>query len=521
MSRPMIPRLTELEPATRTTRDYLDALRAAGFEGDVHVDQAARLLAATDNSVYQILPQAVVHPRHQADVVALFRVAADPRFASLSFTPRGGGTGTNGQALTTGVVVDVSRHMNGVVAIDPVARTARVEPGVVLDQLNAALEPHGLFFAPNLSPSSRATLGGMIATDASGEGSRVYGKTSQHLLGLEAVLIDGSVLTTGPLDAAGLAAAKARGDLVGHVHREVDRVLVEQAGAIASSWPRLTRYVTGYNLAMARGEDPEGLDLSWILAGAEGSLALVTEATLHLTPLPKARRLVVFKYGRFEDALASAEVLVAADPGAIETIDETVLSLARGDVIFDAVKDYLTDEPGGAPTRTINLVEFRGDDPVALDAKLDALLATARAAKGQPGQPTGWHVAANEAARVALWTLRKKGVGLLGATQGERKPVPFVEDTVVPPERLAAYVAEFRALLEAEGLTYGMFGHVDVGCLHVRPALDLKDAQDEARLMRLSDQVHALVRRHGGVIWGEHGKGMRSAYSPEVFGEAR
>ena len=515
----MLPRLTELEPATRLTRDYLDALRAAGFEGDVHVDQAARLLAATDNSVYQILPQAVVHPRHRADVVALFRVGADPRFAGLTFTPRGGGTGTNGQALTTGVVVDVSRHMNRILAIDPAARTARVEPGVVLDQLNEALKPHGLFFAPNLSPSSRATLGGMVATDASGEGSRVYGKTSQHLLGLEAVLIDGSVLTTAPLDAAGLAAAKARDDLVGHVHREVDRVLVEQAGTIASSWPRLTRYVTGYNLAMARGEDPEGLDLSWILAGAEGSLALVTEATLRLTPLPKARRLVVFKYGRFEDALASAEVLVAADPGAIETIDETVLSLARGDVIFDAVKDYLTDEPDGAPTRTINLVEFRGDDPVALDAKLDALLATARAIKGQPGQPTGWHVAASEAARVALWTLRKKGVGLLGATPGERKPVPFVEDTVVPPERLAAYVAELRALLEAEGLTYGMFGHVDVGCLHVRPALDLKDPEDEARLMRLSDQVHALVRRHGGVIWGEHGKGMRSAYSPEVFGE--
>jgi len=519
MSPAMLPRLNELEPATRLTRDLVSALGAAGFEGDAHVDQAARLLAATDNSVYQILPQAVVHPRHHDDVVRLFRVAGEPRFSSVSLTARGGGTGTNGQALTSGVVVDVSRHMNRVLEIDPEARTARVEPGVVLDQLNAALRPHGLFFAPNLSPSSRATIGGMIATDASGEGSRVYGKTSQHLRELRVVLVDGSVLETRPLDRAGLETAKATPGLVGHVHREVDRVLAEQRDNIATRWPRLTRYVTGYNLAMARGEDPEGLDLSWIVAGAEGTLGVVTEATLKLTPLPKARRLVVFKYQRFEDALASAEVLVEADPGAIETIDETVLALAREDVIFDAVKDYLVDEPGDPPTKTINLVEFRGDDPTALDAKLDALLARTRAAAGQPGQPIGWVIASDERSRLALWSLRKKGVGLLGATKGARKPVPFVEDTVVPPERLAAYVAEFRAVLEEEGLRYGMFGHVDVGCLHVRPALDLKDPEDEARLRRVSDKVHALVRRHGGVIWGEHGKGMRSAYSPEVFGE--
>ncbi|TNF26282.1 MAG: FAD-binding oxidoreductase [Deltaproteobacteria bacterium] len=515
----MLPRLNELEPATRLTRDLVRALGDAGFEGETHVDSAARLLAATDNSVYQILPQAVVHPRHHQDVVTLFRAAADPRFEALTLTPRGGGTGTNGQALTTGVVVDVSRHMRRILEIDPERRVARVEPGVVLDQLNNALKPHGLFFAPNLSPSSRATIGGMVATDASGEGSRVYGKTSQHLLGLRAVLIDGSVLDARPRDAAGLAAMKAEPGLVGHVHREVDRVLREQAEHIVTGWPTLTRYVTGYNLAMARGEHPDGLDLTWILAGAEGTLGLVTEATLKLTPLPKARRLVVFKYQRFEDALASAEVLVAADPGAIETIDETVLSLAREDVVFDAVKDYLVDAPGDPPTRTVNLVEFRGDDPAALDAKLDALLARTRAAAGQPGQPVGWVIAKDEPARLALWSLRKKGVGLLGATKGARKPVPFVEDTVVPPENLAAYVAEFRAILEAEGLRYGMFGHVDVGCLHVRPALDLKDPEDEKRLVRISDAVHALVRRHGGVIWGEHGKGMRSAYSPEVFGE--
>ena len=322
----MLPRLAELAPATRLTRDYLAALRVAGFRGDLATEQAARLAVATDNSVYQLLPQAVVHPRDHADVVTLFRVASEPRFAPLSLTPRGGGTGTNGQALTTGVVVDVSRHMRRILAIDPVSRTATVEPGVVLDQLQDALAPHGLFFAPNLSPSSRATLGGMIATDASGEGSRVYGKTSQHLLGLRAVLIDGEVLETGPLDRAALAAAAARPGRIGQLHRDVARVLDAQRDRIARDWPRLTRYVTGYNLAMARGADPEGLDLTHLLAGAEGTLGLVTEARLRLTPIPRARRLVVLTYGRFEDALASAEARVAQ---AAATLKEARANLAR------------------------------------------------------------------------------------------------------------------------------------------------------------------------------------------------
>lgn len=515
----MLPRLDALEPTARLARDLLDALSAAGFAGDLDARGATRLVAATDNSVYQILPQAVVFPRDHADVVTLFTVASRPAFRDLTFTARGGGTGTNGQALTEGVVVDLSRHMNRILEVDLVAGTARVEPGVVLDQLNDHLRPHGVFFAPNLSPSSRATIGGMIATDASGEGSRVYGKTSDHLVSLDVVLVDGATLTAAPVAAADLAARAAAPGLSGAVHRTLDRLLTEHAALIADRWPRLTRHVTGYDLARARLPDG-GLDLARVIAGSEGSLGVVTAATVRLTPLPRARRLVVFKYGRFEDALAAAEELVLADPGAIETIDETVLDLARADVIFDAVRDALTDAPGALPTRTINLVEFRGPDEASVQARLDALLTAAEARRGEPGCAIGWYVAPDEATRRALWELRKKGVGLLGASPGARKPVAFVEDTVVPPERLSAYVAEFRALLDAEGLRYGMFGHVDVGCLHVRPALDLKDPADEERLRRISDQVAALCLRHGGVIWGEHGKGMRSQYSPAVFGDA-
>jgi len=518
MSR-MPPRLTELEPIAEAARAFLQALPAAGFSGDVEAGQAARLVAATDNSVYQVLPQAVVYPRSAEDVVALFRLAAEPRFASVSFAPRGGGTGTNGQALSTGVIVDLSRHMNRILHLDLEGGEVTVEPGVVLDQLNDFLRPHGVFFAPSLSPSTRATLGGMIATDASGQGSRVYGKTSEHVLSLRLVLLGGIPWETAPLAGDALAAALARDDVVGHIHREIVRVADAQRETIDAEWPRLRRFLTGYNLAMMKDHATGMVDLKWLVAGSEGTLATITAATLRLTPLPTARRLLVLGYRTFEDALASARALVEAEPTAIETIDETVLALARADIIYERVRDHLPAAPDGAPLGAINLVEVEGIESAALDQHVAGIVAGLAASEGQAGHPVGWRVAPDEAAREALWDLRKKGVGLLGATPGARKPIPFVEDTVVPPERLAEYVADFRRILDEEGLTYGMFGHIDVGCLHVRPALDLRDPEDEVRLRRISDRVAALVRRYGGLIWGEHGKGFRAEYSPMFFGE--
>jgi Fe-S oxidoreductase len=275
--------------------------------------------------------------------------------------------------------------------------------------------------------------------------------------------------------------------------------------------------MTGYNLAHMATRDGQSVDLGQLVAGSEGSLAVVTEARLKLTPFQKQRALFVLRYPSFDDALASSEWLVATDPGSVETIDETVMKLAKADVIYDQVKPFLLDEVG-VETRAINLVEYSGDEVDAVQLKVDALLALIETRRGQPGVPHGYALTwlANE--RESLWNLRKKGVGLLGNAPGARKPVPFVEDTVVPPENLQAYVREFRAILDKEGLYYGMFGHVDVGCLHVRPALDLKDPEDEARVRRISDAVTELVTRHGGLLWGEHGKGFRSELVPHHFG---
>lgn len=512
----VIPRLSPDAHLVRTYQRYLEVLGQRGFSGEIQTDYASRLVAATDNSVYQLLPQAVLFPRSEGDVQFALGLLFEEEFRSVKLSPRGGGTGTNGQSLTDGIVLDVSRHMKSIRALDLEGGTVTVEPGVVLDQLNACLAPHGVFFAPNLSPSNRATIGGMINTDASGKGSRIYGKTSQHVLGMRSVLLGGEVVETRRLSAQELAAIAAQGGRVAEVHREVDAVVTRSQERIERELPRLARFLTGYDLAHVQGEGGT-FDLGRVLSGSEGTLGVITEARLKLTPIPKSKQLVVIRYTEFDAALRAANLLVATNPGAIETIDDTIVNLAKHDVIWHEVVDFVENAAEPA-VQAVNLVEFESDDPNAVEAKVQELTARLDAEVGKPAGPAGYSIATRAADIKALWTLRKKGVGLLGNAKGERRPVPFVEDTVVPPDKLADYIAEFRAVLDAAGLRYGMFGHVDVGCLHVRPALDMKDEGDEKLLRHVSEEVVRLTKKYGGVLWGEHGRGYRSEFTPTFFG---
>ncbi|UST55520.1 FAD-binding oxidoreductase [Comamonadaceae bacterium OTU4NAUVB1] len=512
----MIPRLQSQDAPVTVYAEFLSELRLRGFEGDISQRPADRVVFATDNSIYQVPPQAVVFPRHETDVVRVATLAHEERFRSITFTPRGGATGTNGQSLTDGIAVDLSRHMNAILEVDADAGWARVQAGVVKDQLNAAVLAHGLFFAPELSPSNRATIGGMIATDASGQGSILYGKTRDHVLELRTVLLDGTPWHSKPLAAAEFDGIKRRQDRVGFIHRLLDRIRVDDADLITERFPKLNRCVTGYDLVHLC--DHHGhFNLSSVLCGAEGSLAFVTEAKIRLTPIPHCTAVLCIRYDSFDAALRDAGALMRLEAASSETIDAKVLALARQDAIWLAVKDYFPDDPQG-PAQGVNIVEFLADDETELAAKLARVEAALNdVAAGGSGR-RGHTVARGEAAATAIWSMRKKSVGLLGNLQGERRPMPFVEDTVVPPERLADYIAEFRALLDRRGLVYGMFGHVDAGCLHVRPALDMKDPAQEALVREISDEVFALTRKYKGVLWGEHGKGFRSEYAPEFFG---
>ncbi|WP_186024312.1 D-2-hydroxyglutarate dehydrogenase YdiJ [Burkholderia gladioli] len=495
---------------------FLHELRAAGFEGEIDRRHATRTVLATDNSIYQRQPAAALFPRHAADVARLAALLGEARFRGVHVAPRGGGTGTNGQSLTDGIVVDLSRHMNRILAIDPVARTARVEAGVVKDQLNAELKRHGLFFAPELSTSNRATIGGMVSTDASGQGSCTYGKTRDHVLALETVLIGGERLASAPVDEAALASLCARGDGIGRVHRVASGIQRREAQRIREQFPVLNRCLTGYDLAHLRDEQGR-FDLNSVLCGSEGTLGFVVEATLNVLPIPRHGMLVNIRYRGFMDALRDARALLAHRPLSIETVDSTVLRLAREDIVWQGVAEFFPDDAaveGGA--QGINLVEFSGDDADQVRARVAAFVARLE----QEASPArlGLTIADGDAAVKRVYAMRKRAVGLLGNVQGAARPQPFVEDTAVPPEHLADYIAEFRALLDARGLRYGMFGHVDAGVLHVRPALDLRDPAQAALIRPISDAVAALTRRYGGLLWGEHGKGLRSEYVPDYFG---
>ncbi|EPW8571507.1 D-2-hydroxyglutarate dehydrogenase YdiJ [Morganella morganii] len=515
----MIPRLTHSPQVSPAVERYIHALNESGFTGDTTTRYGDRLTLATDNSIYQLLPQAIVFPRSTADVILVMRLAAQDEYRSVTFTPRGGGTGTNGQSLNNGVVIDLSRYMNRILEINPEQGWVRAEAGVIKDQLNAYLKPYGYFFAPELSTSNRATLGGMINTDASGQGSLVYGKTSDHVLGLRSVLLNGDLLDTAPLPVSEARRCAQEESAAGELYRTTLESCETHRQTILDSFPKLNRFLTGYDLRHVFSDDMQTFDLTRILTGSEGTLAVITEAKLNITPIPKVRRLVNVKYDAFDSALRNAPFMVAAQALSVETVDSKVLNLAREDIVWHSVSELITDVPDKTLSG-LNIVEFCGDDEALIDGqvtslceRLDSLMANNEAGV------IGYQVCRELSGIERIYAMRKKAVGLLGNSKGAAKPIPFVEDTCVPPEHLADYITEFRALLDSHHLEYGMFGHVDAGVLHVRPALDMCSPEQEMLMKQISDDIVALTAKYGGLLWGEHGKGFRAQYSEAFFGD--
>lgn len=514
----MIPRISEIDSTQQLYLDFIENLKQSHFQGELNPDYANRVVLATDNSIYQILPQGVLYPKSLEDLVLIAGLAAKPRYKEVVLSARGGGTGTNGQSLTDGLIVDVSKHMNQVLEINAEERWVRVQAGVVKDQLNAALKPYGLFFAPELSTSNRATVGGMINTDASGQGSCLYGKTRDHVLELKSVFLDGTVWASGPIDDKALTEIQARDDRVGEAHRVVDQVFNENQALIDEKFPKLNRCLTGYDLAHIRDENGR-FNLNSVLCGGEGSLAFIAEAKLNVLPIPKYSALVNIKYAGFQDSLEDAADLMDWGPTSIETIDSKVLNLAMTDIVWDTVKAYFPQSEDEPEIKGINLVEYTADDEDELRGQVTQLTSQLEIVAGRKGKNFGHSVVYGNDEIKKIWAMRKKAVGLLGNAKGQQRPIPFVEDTAVPPENLAPFIKEFRELLDSHNLAYGMFGHVDAGVLHVRPAIDMKDEVEESLIRTITDGVVELTQKYKGLLWGEHGKGVRSEYAPEFFGE--
>lgn len=490
----MLPILTPEYTIEPIYSDYLQRLSKTDFSGEIRKDYAARLAIATDNSIYQVIPQSVIFPRNTNDIAIALALSQEEKFYAIKFAPRGGGTGTNGQSLSAGIIIDCSKYLRQILELNLEEKWVRVQPGVVLDQLNQHLRPFGVHFAPEISPSNRATLGGMINTDACGNGSKILGRTSDHVIDLTCVLINGTVIKSSKLDPTDTLAQKCTD------------ILQKNQTLIQEKFFSAPRTLNGYNLAKAYHDQ---FNLNYLLCGSEGTLGIISECKLKLSPLPTFKKLVVIKYQHFADALRATEITADIRPLVIETIDEKLIALAREDSIYFKIKDFIEK------ANAINLVEFAADDENDLDQQIKKLCANI----DNSSTAVGYYVAKNNDEIKLLWELRKKSVGLISKRQdGTRRPIPFIEDTAVPPEKLADYINEFKNLLDRHQLIYGMYGHVDAGCVHVRPALDTKISQDEKLIRVLSDEVVALVKKFGGVIWGEHGKGFRSEYGPNFFG---
>jgi FAD/FMN-containing dehydrogenase/Fe-S oxidoreductase len=481
-------------------------LIAAKFAGDIDDSLVSQVLNATDNSIYEVIPLAVISPKKAEDVELLCKIAAQKNYQQLTFTPRGGGTGTNGQALSSGIVVDMSRYLTKIVAFDKENQTVSVEPGVILSNLNSFLAPSGLFFAPHVSTENRATIGGMIANDSAGKGSLVYGKTSDYILELTCILIDGTKLIITPQQ---LDDIKEPADKLTNLAKQVHQLLLPVQDEIKRVFPVLSRPLSGYNLSAAVAGNV--IDLAKIITGSEGTLAFITQAKLKLLAIPKLNALLVTHYNSFLEALDDGVFLIKHKPLAVETVDEIVQQGATRLPTWDSLAQIM----GVDITAKVvsNFTEFVAETKEALEFKLAQLECELKA------RNTSYKIVRNQAEISQLWNMRALAVGLVGRVALNRKPIAFVEDAIVPPHSLRNFVAEFKAILDSHKLNYAMYGHSDVGCIHVRPALDLALDTDKQLLRVITNQVLELTAKYGGLLWGEHGKGFRGEFVAQTFGE--
>ena len=526
------------DPSTDSRADYdyvAGDVERPGFvadlaervDGEVRFDELTREQYATDASAYRVLPIGVVHPRSTADVVAVVSYCAE---RELPVLPRGGGTSLAGQAVNEAVVLDFTTHMDAIIEVDPGSRLATVGPGTVLATLNDEVAAHGLKFAPDPAAGNRSTIGGAIGNNSTGAHSLTYGKTDAYVESCETVLADGTIARFGEVTLAELRdRADPDGDLLGRIHDVLRRVVDEEAETVREAFPDLTRNVSGYNLdrlvaeAGAARDDPAAtVNLARVFAGSEGTLGIVTEATVSLEPIPGTKAVALLTYEDLLEAMADVHAIVRDhEPAAVEAIDDVLLGLARETAEFAEVAARL---PAG--TETALLVEFYADSEDEGRKKVRALLAD-RVEGGSADDATE-PVRAFDALeayaaedRAELWKLRKSAAPILLGRTSDAKHISFIEDTAVPTEHLADYVAGFQEILDEHDTFASFYAHAGPGCMHMRPLVNTKTADGVEAFESIADAVTDLVVTYGGSVSGEHGDGRaRTQWNRKLYGDA-
>ena len=480
------------------------------IEGEVRFDRVSRALYSTDASVYQIEPLGVVLPRSPDDVVHAVRIAGRH---GVSITARGGGTSQAGQAIGPGLQLDTSKYLNHVLELNVAERWAWIEPGVVLDELNAPLRTDGLRFAPDISTASRATVGGMIANNSSGARSVLYGKTIDHVLELKVVLADGSLAHFRPLGSAEIDAASAGSRLDAACYRTVRELAGACKEEIERRFPKVLRRVGGYNLDELVDTPTPGkaFNLAKLIVGSEGTLGLVVAAKINLVPLPAAKAVLTIEFEDLLDALAATPLVLRHGPSAVEVMDRFILDHAKESAVLDGLRRSILQTDPGA----LLCVELYGDRADDLPPRLHALECDLAAS----GFRCRWRRAIAPADQARIWSFREASLGLSMAMKGDGKSLSFVEDTAVAPEKLRDYIDRFLQVVRRHGTVAGVYAHASVGCLHVRPVVNLKTAEGLRKFEAIANDIADLVLEFGGALSGEHGDGLvRGAFTEKMFG---
>ncbi len=478
-------------------------LRAA-VQGEVRFDKVSRVLYSTDASVYQIEPVGVLIPKCREDIIQALDVC---RTHQTSITMRGGGTAQAGQAIGEGLQIDTSKYYNRLLEVNVEERWARVEPGIVLDELNAQLAPTGMRFAPDISTASRATVGGMMANNSSGARSVLYGITIDHVLEQTVLLSDGSIVEFREIPRA---AVPMDDSLEARCYQKVLALSAEHAEEIDRRYPKILRRVGGYNLD--RFVDSSApVNLAKIMVGSEGTLGIVLEAKVKLVPLPKAKALMAILFDDLLQSLAAAPVILKHKPSAIEVMDKAIMDNTRQNAGLEKIRSsFVVGDPA-----SMLCVEFYADRKEDLPPRLAALEADLRAR----GLGYHYHAETDIPAQARIWSLREAALGLSMATRGDAKSISFVEDTAVAPEKLSEFIGRFLQIIEAHETTAGIYAHASVGCLHVRPVINMKTADGVAKFESVAHAVADLVLEFGGALSGEHGDGLvRSPFMKQMFG---
>lgn len=470
-------------------------------DGEVRFDKYSRILYSTDASIYEIEPLGVVIPKTTDDIAATVELAYQQHIPIIA---RGGGTSIVGNAIGPGIIIDCSKYLHQILEVNREEQWARVRPGVVLDQLNFHLRQFGLQFGPDVASSSRANIGGMIGNNSSGAHSLVYGKTVDHILELEVLFSNGERAHFESLTDREWQHRVAKDA----IYRHVDGLVSEHKDEIERRFPRILRRVAGYNLDEFVRQHHN--NLAKLIVGSEGTLAVVIEAKIRLVPLPRHRALAVVHFRDLLPALDAVAPILEYKPCAVELLDNNVIDLTRDTLEYARRLTFVNGFPAA-----LLLVEFQGDSQKELVESVDQL------AEFLVRKKMGYHCTkvVDEEQQGDVWTIRKAGLGLLMGTKADRKPVGFIEDSAVPPERLPEYIKRFDEIVHSFNTSAAYYAHASVGCLHIRPKLDLKAPRDVAIMARMADQISSLAVEFGGTISGEHGDGMaHSCWNEKMFG---